>query len=133
MSDEKSYHTGGIESKLDGVATYYLIMSIFALVGCIVISQTDVYQKTGLSALIIGLGLGALAQGVIAWIMFQAGAESIRILKKLNGLPYAGSISEAKAVSEVSAPGEGFECTICHTDVPADAKVCPKCGAKFDD
>ena len=26
-----------------------------------------------------------------------------------------------------------FECSECGTEVPIDAKVCPKCGAKFDE
>jgi len=28
--------------------------------------------------------------------------------------------------------GEGFVCSECGADVPAEAKVCPKCGEKFD-
>jgi ribosomal protein L40E len=27
---------------------------------------------------------------------------------------------------------EGFVCSECGADVPADAKKCPKCGEKFD-
>jgi rubrerythrin len=27
---------------------------------------------------------------------------------------------------------EGFVCSECGADVPAEAKVCPKCGEKFD-
>ena len=27
---------------------------------------------------------------------------------------------------------EGFVCSECGADVPADATVCPKCGEKFD-
>lgn len=127
MSEQKVVHTGGIESKLDGVAIFYIFISIIALIACIVVSQSDASQKTGFSVLWIAIGIGALAQGVIAWILFQAGAEAIRLLKKLNGLPYAGVISETKGSEEY------FECTDCHTRVSSDANVCPKCGAKFDD
>jgi len=127
MSTEKEVRTGGIESKLDGVASFYVFISVIALIVCIVVSQSDTYQKTGLSVFLIAVGIGALAQGIIAWILFQAGAEVIRLLKKLNGLPYAGTISETKGVEE------GFECPECHASVAADAKVCPKCGGKFDE
>jgi ribosomal protein L40E len=27
---------------------------------------------------------------------------------------------------------EGFVCSECGADVPAEAKACPKCGEKFD-
>ncbi|MBN1676958.1 MAG: zinc ribbon domain-containing protein [Candidatus Thermoplasmatota archaeon] len=43
---------------------------------------------------------------------------------------------EAKVPSLSKAMGlekdEGFVCSECGADVPADAKVCPKCGEKFD-
>jgi len=46
------------------------------------------------------------------------------------------SKDEAKVPSLSKAMGldkdEGFVCSECGADVPADAKVCPKCGEKFD-
>ncbi len=87
MPENNEVRSGGIESKLDGVGGLYLFVSVLALIACIVLSQTDAYQKTGLSILLIAIGIGALAQGIIAWILFQAGGEIIRLLKKLNGLP----------------------------------------------
>lgn len=43
---------------------------------------------------------------------------------------------EAKVPSLAKAMGtdkdEGFVCSECGADVPADAKTCPKCGEKFD-
>ncbi len=43
---------------------------------------------------------------------------------------------EAKVPSAAKAAGvervEGFVCSECGADVPADATVCPKCGEKFD-
>jgi hypothetical protein len=26
-----------------------------------------------------------------------------------------------------------YQCTVCGTDVPAEARICPKCGANFDE
>lgn len=46
------------------------------------------------------------------------------------------SKDEAKVPSLAKAMGveggEGFVCSECGADVPGDAKVCPKCGEKFD-
>jgi transcription initiation factor IIE alpha subunit len=40
-------------------------------------------------------------------------------------------VSLARAMGTDKAEG-GFVCSECGADVPADAKVCPKCGEKFD-
>lgn len=127
MPKEKDVRTGGIESKLDSVAGFYIFVSVIALVACIVLSQSDAYARSGLSVFLIIIGILALLQGIIAWILFRAGGEVIRLLKKLNGLPYAGFISETEGSEE------GFECSECHSPVSADAKVCPKCGAELDE
>ena len=80
---------------------------VYSTQSCIVLSQTDAYQKPGLSILLIAIGIGALAQGVIVLILFHAGAEVIRLLKKLNDLPFAGVIS--KTTSETNAISETRE------------------------
>jgi hypothetical protein len=126
MPEEKRARTGGVESKLDGVATFYLVLSVIALFACIFISQDDAVKKMGLSTFWIGLGIGALAQGVVFWILFQAGAEVIRLLKKIGGLPYAGRISETKG------EGESFVCTDCGAPVSILDKYCTQCGSKLD-
>ena len=129
MSDgnqPKRTRTGGIESKLEGVATLYLVLSIFVLIGCIFISQGDPAKSLGISSLWIGLGVGALLQGIVFWILFEAGAEVIRLLKKIAGLPYAGRISQTDGDSE------SFSCSDCGAPVSVIDKFCTQCGSKLD-
>ncbi len=129
MSDgnqPKRTRTGGIESKLEGVATLYLVLSIFVLIGCIFISQGDPAKSLGISSLWIGLGVGALLQGIVFWILFEAGAEVIRLLKKIAGLPYAGRISET------DGDAEAFSCSDCGAPVSVIDNYCTQCGVKLD-
>lgn len=126
MTGQKQIRTGGVESKLDGVGAFYLIISILGLIGCIIISQDETVKQTGLSSFWIALGLGAIAQGIIFWILFKAGAEVIRLLKKLNGLPYGGEISETEG------DGAEYNCTDCGAPVSQDSKFCTQCGANFE-
>ena len=127
MAEQKQTRTGGVESKLDGVGTFYLIISIISLIGCIILSQDETIKQTGLSSFWVALGLGAIAQGIIFWILFKAGAEIIRLLKKLNGLPYGGEISVT--IGE----GAEYNCTDCGAPVAPDSKFCTQCGANFEE
>ena len=129
MSDgnqSKQPRTGGVESKLEGVATLYLVLSIIGLLACVVISQGDAVKSGGLSSFWIGLGVAALLQGIVFWILFEAGAEVIRLLKKIAGLPYAGRISET------DGGGESFSCSDCGAPVSVIDKFCTQCGSKLD-
>jgi hypothetical protein len=126
MSEESKIRIGGIESKLDSVAGILLLLSIIFLVAYIIFSLSHKYQDTGLSMILFGFGVVGLFQGIIAWVIFKAGADVIRLLKKLNGLPFAGVISATKPQNVT-----GYECTECHAPVAPDATACPKCGTKF--
>ncbi|MBI4548040.1 MAG: hypothetical protein HY707_08675 [Ignavibacteriae bacterium] len=150
MSEKKESHVGGIEGKMDVVATFYFGISISLLVICLIVSAFESSQKTGLSVFWLALGLISIAQGFISWILFRAGAEIIRLLKRLNNLPYGGEISRSKAAPSSiqkepqqvnkfvlieertsSKKVDSFFCNECKTEVPADATECPKCGTIF--
>lgn len=127
MSEQQQVRTGGIENQLDGVGIFYLIISIIGLIACIILSQDETIKQTGLSSLWIGLAIGVIAQGIIFWILFKAGAEVIRLLKKLNGLPYGG------VISETYGSGTQYTCTECGTPVAPNAKFCTNCGVSFEE
>jgi hypothetical protein len=138
MSQTKEKFTGGLEGQMDAVGAFLLIVSIVALIASISIANSDLYRGTGLSSIWIALGVVALVQGIVMLIVFRAGADVIRLLKKLNGMPYGGEIAEAKPVlsSDMSQASSEemkfFECSECKTEVPANSKTCPKCGVKFE-
>lgn len=133
MPEQKPTLTGGIEGKMDGVGAFYLVMSIIAMVLIFIESTGEPIQKLGLSYFWIGLGIGVLAQGIIAWILFRAGGEIIRLLKKLNGIPYGGAISEAKSPSMSAREEDDYVCTNCNSKISKDAKFCPNCGVEFEE
>ena len=125
MANEVQPRRGGIEGQLDGVGGFILFLSVVALVVSFVLSQDEAAKKLGLSSLWIVLGIGALAQGIIFWVLFRAGSEVIRLLKKLNHLPFGGSISEAEG------GGSEYTCTDCGEPASEEAQFCTKCGSKF--
>ncbi len=127
MSENQQTRTGGIEGMLNGVGIFYLVISIIGFVACIILSQSETIKQTGLSSFWIGLGIGVIAQGIIFWILFEAGAEAIRLLKKLNGLPYGGKISETYGI------GTEYTCTECGTPVAPNANFCTNCGVSFEE
>ena len=127
MSQQKQIRDGGIESQLDGVGIFYLVISIIGLIVCIVLSQDETIKQTGLSSFWIGLGIGVIAQGIVFWILFKAGAEVIRLLKKLNGLPYGA------VISETAGSGVEYTCTECGAPVAPMANYCTHCGVNFEE
>jgi hypothetical protein len=117
--------TGGVETSLEGVGTLYMVASIIALVGCVVLSGQDSTQKLGLSPFLIGIGIAAAIQGYVFRTLFKAAGEIIRLLKRSNGLPYAGSLSQSEG------EGDAFVCTDCGEPIAKRDKYCTQCGATF--
>ncbi|MEI7907663.1 MAG: zinc-ribbon domain-containing protein, partial [Bacteroidota bacterium] len=64
-------------------------------------------------------------QGIIFKTLFDAAAEVIMLLKKLNGLSYCGSISNSEG------DGESFLCRHCGEPVTKKDKYCTQCGASL--
>lgn len=120
----------GVEGRLEGVGTFYIIISIIALIVTLIISQGEQIKNTVLSTLWIAIGISFLAQGIIFMILFQAGAEVIRLLKKLNNLPYSGTISNEK---EATVEVNDYTCSECGSVVDKNAKYCAACGVKLEE
>jgi hypothetical protein len=125
VDEKKAKRTGGVESLLQHYGLLVAIMSIIIFTLLIIFSLRVIAQKTPLAVLYIGIGVGILIQGLLLKTLFDAGAEIIRLLKRLNGLPYAGSISETEG------EGETFFCTDCGEPVAIEQKICTQCGAKL--
>lgn len=121
----KKERSGGVESSLESVGIFYFILSIFGLIACMILSNQEETKRIGLSSLWIGIGIAAIAQGIIFSIIFRAGAEIVRLLKRLNGLPYAGSISETTGETK------SYLCSDCGAQASVVDKVCTQCGAKL--
>lgn len=118
------FRYGGIKSKLDGVGIFYWIASIVGFIICIFLSQRKTIESDELSSFWIGFEVITLAQGIIFSIMFKAAAEVVRLLKKLNELPYGGEISELSF--------GGYKCNECGASVNQNENICPLCGVSFE-
>ena len=80
------------------------------------------------SSIWYGVGIIGFIQALIAAIIFEGGADVIRLLKKLNGLPYGGLIS---VVTPKAIRNRCSECEYVISD--PDTKFCPRCGRIFMD
>jgi DNA-directed RNA polymerase subunit RPC12/RpoP len=70
------------------------------------------------------VGVAAIVQGVVAWLLFRAGAEVIRLLKQINRSRFTGKITQRSVQ-------RSHKCSLCGATVaPAQAK-CFRCGAEF--
>ena len=103
---------GGVENKLAGWGVFFMVIGVIGLLVGIFMLLSE--QPIGL---VIGFGL--FLQGMLIRVLFDGGAEVIRLLKSSNGLPYNGSISGVMYV---------YKCSNCGTQAWADDKICRKCG-----
>ncbi|MHB8581311.1 MAG: zinc ribbon domain-containing protein [Ignavibacteriaceae bacterium] len=127
VEEEKiQQRTGGIESTLEGVGTFYLFSSVIAAIAFIFIALQDNYQKMGLTEVFIIFSIAFLVNGIIFQILFKAAAEVIRLLKRLNGLPYGGLLSVTETDSEND---NSLFCSECGEQVAIKDKICTQCGA----
>jgi uncharacterized paraquat-inducible protein A len=134
MNEQIQKRTGGIEGKLDSIGNFNLFFSVIALVICIFYSQDVKVNNAGLSLYWIVVGIIVLGQGILFWVIFHAAAEVIRLLKKLNRIPYGGYISETQIQlidKQASTEEKSYYCSECEAPVAANDKVCPKCGVKL--
>jgi hypothetical protein len=127
-------YSGGKEGLIAGLGTFFLTIGIIGAIAAFftsgLVTKTEWYHdwgQDGLSISWVAFGSLSLIQGIIIFILLNAGAEIIRLLKKQNGLKYGGKISEAKPILEL-------HCSNCDSRLPpseADIK-CIKCGEELD-
>jgi len=94
MDNEKKIFVGGLEATVDGVAVFYLILSILLFVVCVGIATGDEAKVEHTSAIWIAAGVISVIQGITFWVVGKIFAEILRLLKKQNGVQYSGEISE---------------------------------------
>ena len=94
---QEAFYEGGIEGQLDAFGKVILILSFLGAAGVVttaIIAKKSDNREVLLPAIVLALEIGF--PGVVLYLILQAAAEIIRLLKKLNGLPYAGKISEVR-------------------------------------
>lgn len=113
-------YSGGTEDKLEKTGFFFAFLSAISLiVGALV--------GYNLNPIWFAVGIIGFIQALIAAIIFEGGADVIRLLKKLNGLPYGGLISTV-------APRAIYRrCSVCSCKLSDSDKFCPRCGRVFAD
>jgi hypothetical protein len=122
---KQTAHFGGREDTLDEVGNIVLALGILgggvAIVAAFVAFNDN---ETPVGVDLLCVGVIAIFVSMVNRILFRAGAEVIRLLKKMNGLKFSGEISEPKAFN-VS------KCSACGASVDSFSKRCHSCGLKF--
>lgn len=79
-------YTGGIESRVEGIGIFFLI------IGLIAFSLSVYFGISSEKYEIIIIGATRFILGLILWIIFTGIADLIRHIKKSKGLPFGGKI-----------------------------------------
>ncbi|MEA2101120.1 MAG: hypothetical protein U9P80_00900 [Thermodesulfobacteriota bacterium] len=111
--------TQGKERSLSVLARAMLVMGIGGILIC-----TGFAAATGKLHLLITGGV-LLFSGLFLFVILDACAEMIRLMKKVCDIPYSGPISGQKEFLI-------FRCSACSAIVDPDSIKCDNCGAEFD-
>ena len=142
-------YSSGREATLSGLAGLYLFLGSAALVACVLVSgfwtkqsPYDGWGENGVSWFWIVAGVIGFFQGLVAYIVLNGIADTLRVAKKIAGLPYYGTISGCESGTTVEV------CSECGREIgdyrPIDwdeirageagrqKDRCPHCKAEFD-
>lgn len=110
----------GKESKLDFWGESFLTLSLIAVAG-FTISGLSNQQST-----FYFLAAALFINGFFVFHILTSFGEIIRLLKRLNHLPYNGEISQSHQNKAVL-----YKCTQCEKIVAPDDLICFHCGEKL--
>lgn len=122
---KETTYSGGVEEQLDIAGGIFLALGLIGGVVALVValnSHND--EKGGQAGFLAVVGFAAIVQGFVMWVLFRAGAEIIRLLKKSNGLKFTGKITQP-------VTHHSYKCSLCGEANTADSKRCWSCGAEF--
>ncbi len=106
--------SGGSETMLDGAAITIVFL------GLVLAAVSGLMFPFG-GAAAVGL---ILLNTAIAYYLFRALADVIRLLKKSNGMPYSGKVASGPVIPV-------FKCSDCNAILRSGLK-CDSCGAEIE-
>jgi hypothetical protein len=118
--------SGGLEDKLESVGGIFLTLGIAGGIGAIlgaIKAFNDDQEVMGVELLCVAAAF--IFAGVVNTNLFDAAAEVIRLLKKLNGLQYSGNITKPQSFEE-------HKCSGCGNLLNSTSEHCYECGAKLE-
>ena len=90
-----------ILSIIGGIICICFAIGIFNETYYFNLNERPIDEATG--TFLLSLGISSILWGIIVEILFSSGAEIIRLLKKLNGLKYEGTISQPLSKEEINS------------------------------
>jgi hypothetical protein len=126
---EKTYH-GGMEDMLENVGDIFLFFGILGGVTAIImaiIAYNSNHDEIGIGVDLLCVGFISILAGAVNRIFLRAGAEIIRLLKKIGGLKFSGEITRPVASDSIF-----YKCSACGaTTYSRNEWKCESCGAIF--
>ncbi len=123
---------GTFEGLASGFGSLFIVIGFAFLLICFVasgnetkVSQYDKFGENGYDVTLIIFGISGLLFSIGFYITFRSFGEIIRLLKKLNNMPFGGKIS-------MGQPVYSFMCPECKSRNAESDKECRKCGVKFE-
>jgi len=123
---EHTSNTGGVEGQLEQVGSFLLALGAAVAFVALLVALFLLNQEGGATLTWFIIAAVAVVQGVVLYVLFKAGAEIIRLLKKSVGLKFSGQISQP--TPSVAT----YTCSACGQPVDPNSKRCLGCGAQFD-
>jgi hypothetical protein len=114
---------GGQEADLETIG---VIFAAIGAIGGVFLFVAAANAPAVLGSSLVGFGLAAILNGIAAYVVFRAGAEIIRLLKKLCNLPFDGTISAPREEKHL-------RCSQCDTIAFFSEASCRTCQATFED
>jgi hypothetical protein len=119
-------YEGGREGLLSGLGIFYLVISIITCFVAVVLAVLALNRNPDESLLWIALGIGSLIPGITSYIFCGALADVLRLLKKLAGEKYGGTVSQPDLMEYQTTI-----CSQCGTSVNPSDSLCYRCQAVF--
>jgi len=119
-------YEGGREGLLSGLGIFYLVISIITCFVAVVLAVLALNRNPDESLLWIALGIGSLIPGITLYIFCGAFADVLRLLKKLAGEKYGGTLSQPDLMEY-----ETTICSQCGMSVNRGDSVCYRCKSVF--
>ena len=119
--------SGGLEGTLDLIAWVSLIAGFLYALGWMIALpwlQSSLHTPSGALGIAVLGFFSAVWKAFVVWALFRAAAEVIRLLKKGEGLPYGGKITEARDDGT-------YECCNCGAEAYLSAYRCYSCDRVF--
>jgi len=127
IEQKEKIYFGGIEDTLENVGGIFLVLGVLGgivaiVAACIAFNNSE----TGIGGDLLCVGFISIIAGAVNRIFLFAGAEIIRLLKKISGLKFSGEITQPTPTVSTY-----LKCSACGARTYPGHEECLSCGAKF--